>query len=63
MEINELLYPLSRTLFLETSPCPVKYALSKMNLCENILRLPLVSINNDTKLQIDKILKEMKLIN
>lgn len=63
MEINELLYPLSRTLFLETSPCPVKYALSKMNICENILRLPLVSINNDTKLQIDKILKEMKLIN
>ena len=63
MEINELLYPLSNALFLETSPCPVKYALSKMNKCENFLRLPLVSVKKDTKLKIDKVLKKMKLIN
>ena len=62
MEINSILYPLNKALFIETSPCPVKYALSKMNLCTNKLRLPLVSIKNETKKEIDVILKNMKLI-
>ena len=29
-------------LFVETSPAPVKYVMSKLGLCENILRLPMV---------------------
>ena len=49
-------------LFLETSPAPVKYVLSKMKKCKNILRLPLVSVENETKLKIDKILKDLGLI-
>ena len=35
------LAPLTRALFMETSPVPLKAALSMMGLCENRLRLPL----------------------
>ena len=62
MEINSILYPLNKALFIETSPCPVKYALSKMKRCTNKLRLPLVSVKNETKNEIDITLKNMKLI-
>tara|TARA_Y200000002_G_C22660887_1_gene655673 strand:+ start:298 stop:1182 length:885 start_codon:yes stop_codon:yes gene_type:complete len=61
MKLNQLLYPLNKVLFLESSPCPVKYALSKLNKCENILRLPLTSVNNNTKKQIDEVLKKLHL--
>ena len=60
-KLNQLLYPLNKVLFLESSPCPVKYALSKLNKCENILRLPLTSVNNNTKKQIDEVLKKLHL--
>ena len=62
MKLNQLLYPLNRALFLESSPCPVKYALSKLNKCENILRLPLTSVNKNTKNEIDLVLKKLQLI-
>lgn len=35
------LLPLARSLFVETSPAPVKYALSRLGFCENRVRLPL----------------------
>jgi 4-hydroxy-tetrahydrodipicolinate synthase len=34
--------PLMQSLFMETNPMPVKYALSRLGYCENRLRLPLV---------------------
>lgn len=62
MRLNYLLYPLNKALFLETSPCPVKYALSKLGRCRDILRLPLTSINQTNKNEIDLALKNLKLI-
>ena len=62
MELNHLLYPLNNALFLQSSPCPVKYALSKMNKCSNILRLPLTPVNEDTMNEIDLVLKHLNLI-
>ena len=62
MELNHLLYPLNKALFLQSSPCPVKYALSKMNKCFNILRLPLTPVNEDTMNEIDLVLKHLNLI-
>ena len=62
MRLNQLLYPLNRALFLESSPCPVKYALSKLKRCRNILRLPLTSIEKSTMIQVDKALKKLELI-
>ena len=62
MELNYLLYPLNRALFLESSPCPVKYALSKMNKCLNLLRLPLTNVSKETMNEIDRVLKNLNLI-
>lgn len=42
------LLPLIRSLFLETNPAPVKFALSKMGLIENELRLPLYRVKKST---------------
>ncbi len=61
MELNYKLFPLNKVLFLETSPSPVKYALNQLNKCSNILRLPLVSVSDSTKYEIDKVLDKLDL--
>ena len=48
-EINEKLMPLHKSLFIESSPSPVKYAASLLNLCSDEVRLPLVKITEPTK--------------
>ena len=62
MKINFLISNLNKSLFLETSPAPVKYALSLMKKCENELRLPLVGINFETKKNIEIELKKLKIL-
>ena len=41
--------PLHKSLFIESSPSPVKYACSLLNLCSEEVRLPLVKITEETK--------------
>ena len=60
--INDKLMPLHRALFLESSPGPVKYAASKLDLCSEEVRLPVTKINNDTKKIIDNALRHASLI-
>ena len=48
-EINDKLMPLHKSLFIESSPSPVKYAASLLNLCSDEVRLPLVKITEETK--------------
>jgi len=48
-QINDKLMPLHKSLFIESSPSPVKYAASLLKLCNDDVRLPLVKITNDTK--------------
>ncbi len=48
-EVNEKLMPLHKSLFIESSPSPVKYAASILNLCSEEVRLPLVKITDETK--------------
>ena len=43
--LNDRLLPLHRTLFVEPNPIPVKWALAKMGLIANELRLPLVPLS------------------
>lgn len=52
-ELQTELYELNRLMFVETSPIPVKAALSMMGRCENELRLPLLpmSVENAGKLK------------
>ncbi len=60
--INDILMPLHIALFIESSPGPVKYAASKLNLCEDEVRLPLINISEETKAIVDKALKHASLL-
>lgn len=44
LKLHNKFSPLIKALFTEVSPIPVKAAAEQMNLCKNILRLPLTSI-------------------
>ncbi len=61
-EIHYQLMPLFKGLFFETNPMPVKAALAKMGLIENVLRLPLVPMSQSSAERLDPILKGLKLI-
>ena len=60
-DINSYLFPLHNALFLETSPGPVKYAASILNICSKEIRLPLVEVSNNTKKVIHATLKKLKM--
>ena len=49
MSLNFKMFPLNNVLFLETSPSPVKYALSRMGKCQNMLREPMVPVEKETE--------------
>lgn len=49
LAMQKRLFPLIRSLFLETNPAPVKFALSEMGIIENELRLPLSRVKNSTE--------------
>ena len=48
-EINDKLMPLHKSLFIESSPSPVKYAASLLKLSSEDVRLPLVKVTESTK--------------
>ena len=60
-KINDLLNPLNEVLFVESSPMPVKFALSLLGKCENQLRLPLVPIQNKNEAKIIDVLQKLEL--
>ena len=62
LKIHKKLEPMHNALFFETSPSPVKYVLSKMGRIEDELRLPLVSIRQETKEILDKVISDLDLI-
>tara|TARA_Y100001970_G_scaffold88509_1_gene111720 strand:- start:9332 stop:10204 length:873 start_codon:yes stop_codon:yes gene_type:complete len=61
-KINLKLAKLHNALFIESSPGPVKYAASLMNLCNEETRLPLSSISESTKKIVKDCLVELNLI-
>ena len=48
---------LTKAVFADGNPCGIKYVLSRMGLCKNILRLPLVPVGEKTASDIDRLLK------
>ncbi len=60
--INEKLQPLHKALFIESSPSPVKYAASLLNLCSDDVRLPLVKITDKTKKEVKSAMTYANLI-
>ena len=61
-EINKKLMPLHDALFCETSPGPLKYAASLLGICSSDARLPMVEIEQDSKLKVKDALKQTGLI-
>ncbi|MFM7623170.1 MAG: dihydrodipicolinate synthase family protein, partial [Alphaproteobacteria bacterium] len=54
--LQQNLMPLHDALFYETSPGPVKYAASRLGLCQNVLRLPLVPVTAATEKTLDHVM-------
>ena len=54
--------PLHKSLFIESSPSPVKYAASLLNLCSDEVRLPLVKITRETQETVKSAMKHADLI-
>jgi len=61
-EINKLLTPLNKSLFIESNPSPVKYAASLLKLSPDEVRLPLVKITGSTRSAVLEALKYAHLI-
>ncbi|MBR5624407.1 4-hydroxy-tetrahydrodipicolinate synthase [bacterium] len=57
--LHKMLFPISRALFAETNPCPVKAALAMLGKCGNNLRLPLVPIGPATEELLKKTLSDL----
>src|SRR5215203_6193112 len=49
LKVQDRLMPLHTSLFLETNPSPVKYALSLLGKCAETVRLPMVTLSEKTK--------------
>ena len=61
-QINDKLSPLHKSLFIESSPSPVKYAASLLKLCSDEVRLPLVKVTEETKKTIRSAMTHANLI-
>ena len=61
-EINLKLSSLHHALFIESSPGPVKHAASLLGLCNEITRLPLSQIKDNTKKVVKNCLQELQLL-
>lgn len=61
LRINEELMPLHKLLCAETNPIPSKWALSKMGMIKNELRLPLTPLSQGYHAALEKSLRELGL--
>ena len=63
LKIQDKMMPLHTALFLETSPAPVKYALSVLGKCSDTLRLPMVPVAEKTRAAVREAMVHAGLIN
>jgi len=56
------LLPLFKAMFLETNPLPIKTSMALMGKVEEVFRLPLCPLSDETRDQLKAVLKEQKLI-
>lgn len=62
LSLQDQLAPLHNALFTDTSPAPVKYALARLGLVQEELRLPLVPASADAKKAVDAALAGLGLL-
>jgi len=63
LEIQDRLMPLHRAIFTEPGLVGVKYAMSRLDLCSDEVRLPLSGLLDETKARIDAGLRHAGLLN
>lgn len=56
LKIHNEFYELNNLLFCEVNPIPTKFVLSKLNMCKNVLRLPLTPLEKENE---QKIINEL----
>ena len=62
LAVHRKYHALMEVNFCETSPGPVKYAMARMGLCQEVYRLPMVPIAAESKAKVDKALSAVGLI-
>lgn len=62
LELQDKLMPLHMALFVESNPCPTKYAMARLGLCEEEVRLPMVPVQPATREAVDAALIHAGLI-
>lgn len=62
LEIQFQLLPLHKALFVESNPIPVKWAVSRMGLCKDALRLPLTVLTQDNRPMLERVMRAAGLI-
>ncbi|ETA69604.1 4-hydroxy-tetrahydrodipicolinate synthase [Candidatus Pelagibacter ubique] len=60
--LDKILQPVHHSMFVESNPSPVKYAAKLLGLCDDNVRLPLVTVTETTKEIVKKALQSAKLI-
>ena len=60
-EIHFKIFDLTKALFLETNPIPIKTAMSLLGLCSDELRLPMCSMENKNKEKLVKVMNDFGL--
>lgn len=61
-KIADSLMPLHAAMFCETSPAPVKYAASRLGLCAEAVRLPLVVASANARAKVDAAMTALNLL-
>jgi 4-hydroxy-tetrahydrodipicolinate synthase len=63
LTLQDKLAPLHLNLFVETSPAPIKYAMSLLGKCSNVLRLPMVPASEKAQSAVREAMVHAGLIN
>ncbi|MBK9346458.1 MAG: 4-hydroxy-tetrahydrodipicolinate synthase [Burkholderiales bacterium] len=62
MDIQMQLLPLHKALFVESNPIPVKWAVARMGLCKDSLRLPLTMLTQANQTGLERVMQTQGLI-
>lgn len=62
MAIQHSLMPLHKALFAEPSPAGIKYACAQLGLCDPAVRLPLLELQEHSKVSIDQAMAALELV-
>jgi len=60
--LQKKLLPLVKAMFQETSPAPIKCALKRLGQAEATVRLPLVTVGEETRKNVEAVLRQLELI-